>query len=223
MTTNFTRGWFWIGVVLVLVPARAFAFLGIGDISYDPANHAELVAMFSEMKDYYNTAIQQLDRLDSVQNTLTNAYASYNRIKNLDLHTIAEGLSPGIYLRTDPDKIAALRDELMREAGNSDADKGYVESQIQNIADLQSLAGLEAAGNANVQAASSDLSEKDAAQVTAQSTATLAALSAAEAQRRKQHDMAAAQATRQQQGGLDAAANLYGAMGDSTPTPGSGP
>ncbi|MHB1511694.1 MAG: hypothetical protein ACYCTF_10260 [Acidiferrobacter sp.] len=60
-----------VGLVLwVVATVPAWAFLGVGDVTFDPPVHAELVSLLDQTLAIYRTAVREVRRLQAVQSTL---------------------------------------------------------------------------------------------------------------------------------------------------------
>lgn len=60
-------------VVMLCAAPSAQAFLGIGDVSFDPASHAELVKLYMEIIDLYHVAREQLGRERQISRLIRDA------------------------------------------------------------------------------------------------------------------------------------------------------
>lgn len=204
--------------LLALFEARpASAVMGVGDLTYDPQAVAQLMQIYEEMKRYYKTAQDQLEQMDKIQRTLNEAHQSYNALVNTDIDEIAKDLAPGRYLKgaRNKDKIGALRQELQALQSKSAGYKDYYAYQAARLSNLERLNMLEEASAKNLGKSSTNLDPRASGQITAQSTATLAALAAAEEQRRQQEELARAAARKQERDVVGDSARLYRAMGSA--------
>jgi len=198
-----------IGGLMATTPANAF--WGIGDVTFDPTNYAELVAHGKQIMDLYNSAMQQLDRLSKIQDTISKAYSAYDRLTNIDLHSMADGLKPGQYMKNSrgTQVINDARSELGRLKGNAQGDVYYVKDQLSRLDDLEKMIGLQSVAADNAKQASTDLDQRKSSQITAQSTSVLAALASAEEQRRQEQVVAQSAEQQQQKGLTGKSADLY--------------
>lgn len=202
-------------VFLSMVSLPAHAILGVGDVVFDPTNYASISEQLTQMKKLYDTATEQLGKLQKVQTTLDNAYQSYERLRNLNLHALASDFKPGAYFSraSSADKIGAVRGELTRLTSNGTRDTQYIKGQLGRLANLETLVKTRDEMATSVQTASSDQDVRAASQTTAQNTATLAMLAALEAERREQADLASEAANKAQTDLLSGSADIYQAMG----------
>jgi hypothetical protein len=208
------------GKVLLILCAlgatpAAHALFGVGDITYDPTVYAEVLKLYEQGKELYKTTMDQLDRLDKMQRTITEAHQAYDRLVNLNLHKIAEDLKPGKYMKYDnsENRFRMMRAELSHLRYGVESNVDFVRGQLGRIDALETMVGMQDAAARNAQTAAKDLDARTSGQITAQSTATLSALAAAEEQRRQQQDMAQASEQQRQSDLLSDSANLYRAIG----------
>lgn len=207
-------------VLAGLAPASAYAVLGFGDVSFDPQLSAQMSEMIKTATDTYKVAKGQLDEIIKVQNAIREANATYNDIVNTDLNRMAKEMFPSTRgFGTDPDKLRALRAELERAESAGGANASYAKYQLERVKNLERLAGLQDANSKNVETSTANLDARKSAQVTAQSTATLAALATLQEQRAQQENLAATQASKENQDLMTDSAKLYGAL-KTSPTNG---
>ena len=201
-----------LGGVALTTPAQAF--WGIGDVTFDPTAYGELVAHGKQLMDTYKTITDQLDRLDRMQHTIQAASEAYDRLSNVDLHAMAEGLNPGRYFKyaNNDNGIRMMRAALGNMKASGQNDRAFINGQLSRIEDLESMAGLQAAAANNTEHASTDLDVRRSSQIAAQSTSVMAALASTEAQRRQQADMALSQERQQQSDLISESAKLYSTM-----------
>jgi len=167
-------------IVTLIVPARVYAIGGVGDVTYDPAVHGELVSMFEQAKEMYKTAKEQLDTIVKVESTIQDAYRAYESLKNFDLHEYFETLRLRKF-----NSAAGLRAELSRMEGRVGGGVNFVDYQLDQLASLENLMLLQDAAAKNVKDSSiGNLNANSSAQITAQSVSALTALAAAQEQRR---------------------------------------
>jgi hypothetical protein len=168
----------------LLLSQQSFAIMGAGDVTYDPAVHAELVSMFEQAKELYKNAKEQLDTIVKVESTIHQAYQAYESLKNFDLHDYFESLRLRKF-----NSAAALRGELSRIEGRVSGGINFVDYQLDQIGNLENLMYLQDAAQKNVRDASlASINQTSSSQITAQSTAALMALAASQEQRRIEAD-----------------------------------
>ena len=202
----------------LLTAGPANAFWGIGDVTFDPTNYAELVAHGKQIMELYNSAVQQLDRLNKMQETIAQASAAYDRLTNIHLHQLADNLNPGQYMKNASglDTIRATRAALYNLKASTTGDVSFVTGQLSRLDDLESLVGLQSVAANNAKDASTDLDVRKSSQIVAQSTSVMAALATAEEQRRQQDAIAQTQEHQQQHDMLGASAEMYHALAGKT-------
>ena len=203
-------------LITMLYQPPAQAVIGIGDISFDPTVYAELVSIYSQGVEIWNTAKKQLDSLAEVQRTIKQANQAYQSIVNIDLKRIASDLTTGDLNGSD-DQIAALRSEMSQVESTLGGNTRYYQYQSQRIKNLESLELLQKASTNNLERASGNMGEAvvpTSTQITAQSTSTLAALAAAEEQRRVNEDVARNRAQAQEVDSVKQSADIYRVIGD---------
>ena len=197
-------------ILAAFAVSPANAFWGIGDVTFDPTNYAELVKQLDQMKKMYETAKTQVEGLMKIERTIKDAQQAYKIIASGDLKT-AMG-----QLKVDPGNLktaAGLRAELANLESKGTQNVEYVKYQLSLVGQLENLQALQKASSTNAQQSTGQMNVGTAAAVTAQSTATLAALAAAEEQRRVQEQYEKQKAAKQVVDGLDDASGLYKAIG----------
>lgn len=200
-------------LVLALGMVRpAAAIFGVGDISTDPAAYAQMTQMIAQMKEMYENAKKQLDTLTSVQSTIRDAQEAYESLSNVDLKSFAEGFKPRNFAASK-DKINALRADLAQMESTGDRAASFYQYQYGRLANLESLAILQAVSSTNTERAAGKVSPAASAQITAQSTASLAALAATQEQRHQQEDLANANARKAERDAIFNTKGIYNAMG----------
>ena len=209
-------------LALIALPMNARAIFGVGDISFDPTVYAEIIKLYEQGKELYKSAMDQLDRLDKMQRTIAEAHQAYDRLVNVDVHKMAEDLKPGKYMKyaNGENRFRLMRAELSNLRDGIEGNVDFIRGQLGRIDALETLVGVQDAAAGNMQAAAKDLDDRRSNQITAQSTATLSALAAAEAQRHQQQDMALVQERAQQQAIVLDALKIYQALGSSASSTG---
>ncbi len=155
----------------------ALAFLGVGDVTFDPPVHAELISLFNQTLAICRTARDELRRMEAVQQILKNAQND------------AKGIANGSLLRYETNTLpvgipGALGTDLGLAQGfaRSGTDVGwYYHQQIRRFHELERLHWLVRGTGEDVRLAATPIGEKTSGDVTAQATATLAALAATNA------------------------------------------
>lgn len=161
----------------VLGTGSALAFLGVGDVTFDPPVHAELISLFNQTLAICRTAKDELRRMQAVQQILKNAQRD------------AKGIANGSLLRYETNTLPigipkGLSADLGAAQGlaRSGLDVGwYYQQQVRRFHELERLHWLVRGTGEDVRLAATSIGEKTSGDVTAQATATLAALAAASA------------------------------------------
>lgn len=208
-----------LGVLMVsaaLYQPRAEAILGIGDVSFDPTAYSELVSIYEQTKQLFDTAREQLNNLARIQDTITQANQAYESLVNLDIKKIASDLRPQ-GTNGSENRFKALSGELSRVQSKAGGDLSYVQYQAQRLKNLESLDLLQSASTSNTERASTRTNAATSAQITAQSTSALTALAASEEQRRVQEEIALAQGRQHEVQNLHDSRDLYEAIGMRKP------
>jgi len=197
-------------VFALAVANPAHAFLGVGDITFDPTSYAQLTKQYQQAVELYNNAKKQLDGLASIEKTINDAQKAYETLASTNLKTVASGFS----LQSGDSKTAAgLRAQLAGMENGSAQTAGYIRYQLSQLNQLDNLALLQKASASNLKQAAGKINPTEAAGITAQSSSTIAALAAVEAQRRQQEDIAKTAAAQAEISNLDNAKTVYKAMG----------
>lgn len=173
-------------VVCLAFTAPAHAFLGIGDVTFDPSTYGEVVKQYEQMMKLYENAKGQLDKLASIEKTINDAQTAAQTLGSFNLKTATSALRQN----TNSIKSAAdLRAAVANTEGGVANNASYVQYQLYQINQLDQLAALQKASADNAQqAASKGTSTATSQAIAAQSSATLAALAAAQEQRRIQEE-----------------------------------
>ena len=197
-------------VFAVAVANPAHAFLGFGDVTYDPENYAEITKLYEQTKSMYDTAMKQLDSMANVERSIRDAQQAYDSLATFSLKQAAAGLAPdGSNMKT----IAGLRDEVARTGSGLSQNTGFVQYQLSQIKQLENLDLLQKAATTNVSDSTNKNSQADTGRITAQSTAALASLAAAEQQRKVQEDYARAATAQGEADNFGNAGKVYEAIG----------
>jgi chaperonin cofactor prefoldin len=197
-------------VFALAVANPAHAFLGVGDITFDPTSYTQLTKQYQQAVELYNNAKKQLDGLVSIEKTIKDAQMAYETLASTNLKTIASGFS----LNSGDNKTAAgLRAQLAGMENGTTQTAGYISYQLSQLNQLENLALLQKATASNLKQSSGKINPSEAASITAQSSSTIAALAAVEAQRRQQEDIAKTAAAQAEINNLDNAKTVYKAMG----------
>jgi len=201
---------FFAGLLLfVALPAQAF--LGIGDVVYNPAEYGQFGETIEQGKQLYDASVKQLDHLASIEKTMNEANQAYQNLRTTNLSELWQNLQPGS-LQGTTTPIATLRANLTNSVDGATHDASYVRYELEQLDQLDRLASVQQVSATDNQKAASVRSPAQAEQITAASTSALAALTASEERRRTTQDFARASA---QQGEIDhfKDTSVYDALG----------
>lgn len=200
-----------LAAALICASAPARAFLGIGDVSFDPQSYGELVSIYDELQQSSVTLHSQLQTLRQLKAMTERAQQTYQRIRDKNYHALAGGLSS-----PSGQAAAGLQAERARiEAliSSDPADAGAYRVELAQLDGLRQLQALQQAAAHNVAHSATDLGGRASARVTAESTATLAALAAMAQQRRRALALQHAQARIDEHGLVATSAGIYRSLG----------
>ncbi len=201
-----------VGLVLwVAAIAPAWAFLGVGDVTFDPPVHAELVSLLDQTLAIYRTALREVRRLQTVEATLREANRDARAIANGDLvHYEERGLPHGL-----PQGLRALLADTGAAADNAGDYGGYLRQQAHRFGRLARLRWLRRGVRRDARLSATSLGMRTSGEVTARSTATLADLAAVRARSRERRAIRRAAERRNARHLPREAASLYRAFGGS--------
>lgn len=192
----------------ILSCSPSWAFLGVGDITFDPAVHAELVSLYEQAMGLYQQVIRQTDRLRMIDNTIRAAQRDEKIIANTHLAHWQTVIWPSVL-------PAPVRTDLIRwQAAEQKATRwqSFYKSQVDQLQQWAHFHALDSGGQHNLALASTRLGEKTSSLVTAQSTATLAVVSAQHAENRKLREVTRARAVQHMAQVPARVASIYAAM-----------
>lgn len=184
-------------------------------MTFDPTANKTLMAIWSKLTVMYTTLKGHLDTAVEIEEIMAEAHKSYQTISNLDLSQIAEDFKSGGLISSAGrfEKLGAIQLEIENKISRGKDHIDYAVAQKNRIQNLIRLARLKAASFENMSKASLDLKERDSAQITAQSTATLAALATIEASQKGKRALASAKAKNEEKKTMNRMAKIYTAMG----------
>ncbi len=194
----------WLGAI-----APAWAFLGVGDVTFDPPVHAELVSLLDQTLAIYRTALREVRRLQTVESTLREANRDARVIANGDLARYEEqGLPAGL-----PRGLKSLLARTGAASDNASAYGGYLRQQARRFGRLARLRWLRRGVRRDARLSATSLGVRTSGEVTARSTATLAGLAARRARSRERRAIRHAAERRNARRLPREAASLYRAFG----------
>lgn len=165
-----------------LMTAPCYAFLGVGDITFDPAVHAELVTVYQQLLALYHTAMAQIRRVRAMEQTLRAAQANARTIVNGSFARYITDVNVSLH---SPALLHILRTAHMVPAAG-DRLITYYTNQVRRLTALSRLQALNHGVQHNVSMVATAIGERTSSQITAQSTAALAALAVRQARRAEQ-------------------------------------
>ncbi len=192
-------------------------------------------AQLAQMGKIYYTLIEQLRTLQAQSTTMRRllddaraARQTYDRVVNLRLESVIDMVKGDLAGTTLLDELdGASRDERLRLIelelsrrirADTGADRARLQRAKGQIKQLQRLQAVQAAAGANLQAANTDLDERRSAQLTAQSTAMIAALASVEQQRRASEALQAHESRAQETSFMRESVQVYGALAEREAT-----
>jgi len=195
----------------ILSSGSAFAFLGVGDITFDPPVHAELISLFDQTMAIYRTTIRELHRMQAVEATLRSAQRDAKAITNGNIMRYEDMAVPvGI-----PSSVGRYLGAVQGITQTTTDLSGYYRQQVQRANELVRLKWLVRGTNQDVRLSATRLGEKTSNNVTAQSAATLATLAAQRAQSAKRRAIRHAAERRNERRLPEQAVSLYQAFGQA--------
>jgi hypothetical protein len=196
-----------LATIFVVTPAEAF--LGEGDLVFDPQSHAELIKTYEQVKELYTSSMKQLDRLSSIEQTIRDSQRTYEQLRNTNLQQYVSNLKPqGV------DTITGLRAEIARLQSTAGGDASYLQFQMSRLAQLEHLQILKTSTDTSLTNSINPITTQAGNEsITAQSSATLAALASNEEQRRINEEVAQRAAVKQNQDSFFDSSKVYGAIG----------
>lgn len=199
-------------MIAALFSNPSYAVLGVADTSltFDPTNHAELVKMYQTAVDTYKTAKEGLNTMISIEATIKQAQDAYVMLSTLDLNNVAKNFQNDTAQIKSFAQLGSRVSTAESVVGQTGNNIGYNASRIAN---LQNLTLLKKASYSNLDTASGRVNQATSGQITAENTSTIAALAAAEEQRKQEkevNDHLAEQATVNE---LNSSQSVYKAIG----------
>ena len=202
-----------LGGVLWTFAIPAHAFLGIGDISFDPQSYGELVSIYDTLQQSQETLGRELQSLRRLEALTAHANQTTTRMRDPAYHALAAGLAAN-----PADAAAGLNALAARIARQAAQDPGAAVSfriERRQIDALRGLERLQRAAVRNVALSATDLGGRDSARVTAESAATLAALAAAAQERQRAAALEHLQAQVDERGLVAASGGIYRTLGSA--------
>jgi len=176
--------------ILIFSPSTVFGVAGVGDLSYDPAVHAELMAAGKIAVDTYESTIEFLDKASEINDSINRAYGAYEDARNFNLkeYTLkyrngfsnSDG-SIGGKISNARYGLSGTKDNLVNDYDNINYQKTYID-------DLRSLLNLDKAAKSNADKSGS-ANPGQASVITSQNTSITTILAVDEAAARKEQEL----------------------------------
>lgn len=203
-------------MVTALFAGQVHAIGGFGDVVWDPKLEAQVIALFEQGKEMYTTAKDHLKTAAEINQTIYEAEQAYDAIVNFDLKATAEQMfgfrsSQGAEGRW---KIQGLLNDLNRMESSGRNTGRFYQYQLGRIENMQAMFAFQEEAAENIAAATEDIPVRQSAQITAQSTASAAALLAAEDLRRQHEEALARQAEEDNREGFFSSKSIYRAIAE---------
>jgi hypothetical protein len=196
----------------------AYALGGAGDVVWDPKTEAQVMAVYKQTVELYDNAKEQLQTAAEINRTIYDAQQAYDAIVNFDLRATADKMfgfssSSGAEGRW---KIQGLLNDLNRMESTGRNTGRFYTYQVGRLENMQAMFDYQEQAANNITAATEDIPERQSAQITAQSTASVAALMAAEDIRRQEEEAKKEQADEQDQRGFYDSKSVYRGLSGGT-------
>lgn len=191
-----------------LVATPAHALFGVGDLTFDPTTYGEVAKQYEQMVKMYNTAKEQLDGLVKIERTIKEAQQAVDTLSSGGIRQSIQGITGTSTVKSAAD----LRAEVANIESRGNQSAGFIQYQMSLIKQLDDLAALQQASAGNAKEATGKNSTATNTAITAQSSATVAALAAAEEARRVRDDSDRAAAAKAAADNLKDSKKIYKAM-----------
>jgi type IV secretion system protein TrbJ len=199
-----------VSIALVAFAGSSNAFWGMGDITFDPTSYANAVKQFTEIQNLYKTAMNQLDNLKQIQSTIKEAQKTYETLSSGNLK---DAMGYVDLNRNNTKTIKGMREELDKISNAGSGTISYIDKQKALISQLEAAAKLKSAAADNVKQASGNINPATAEKVAAQSTSAIAALLAADEERKLKAEYEKSKASKINDDAFKASMGIYKAIG----------
>ena len=186
-----------IAIVLnLLMVNQVHALGGVGDVVWDPKLEMQVIALYDQTIELYNNAKDQLKTAAEINRTIYEAEQAYDAIVNFDLKATANKMfgfksSQGSEGRW---KIQGLINDLNKMESTGRNTGRFYDYQVGRLENMQAMFDFQESAAENIETATGDIPVRQSGQITAQSTASMSALLAAEDLRRQQEQLEKEQA-----------------------------
>jgi len=183
-------------LINLFIVNNVYAFGGAGDVVWDPKLEAQVIALYDQTIELYNNAKDQLKTAAEINQTIYEAEQAYDAIVNFDLKATANKMfgfnsSQGNEARW---KIQGLLNDLNKMESTGRNTGRFYDYQFGRLENMQAMFEFQEAAAKNIESATEDIPVRQSGQITAQSTASMSALLAAEDLRRQQEQVEKEQA-----------------------------
>ena len=157
---------------------------------WDPKLEAQVIAVYEQTVELYNNAKDQLKTAAEINKTIYEAEQAYDAIVNFDLKATANKMfgfnsSQGSEGRW---KIQGLVNDLNKMESTGRNTGRFYDYQFGRLENMKAMFEFQEAAAENIESATEDIPVRQSGQITAQSTASMSALMAAEDLRRQQEE-----------------------------------
>jgi len=190
---------------------------GAGDVVWDPKLEAQVIAVYDQTVELYNNAKDQLKTAAEMNRTIYEAEQAYDAIVNFDLKATASKMfgfnsSQGNEARW---KIQGLLTDLNKMESTGRNTGRFYDYQLGRLENMQAMFDFQESAAQNIEMATEDIPVRQSGQITAQSTASMSALMAAEDLRRQQEQVEKEQAAQHDRQRFYESKHIYRALAGS--------
>ncbi|PCH58888.1 MAG: hypothetical protein COC14_00215 [Burkholderiaceae bacterium] len=195
----------------LIIANKVYAFGGAGDVVWDPKLEAQVIAVYEQTVELYNNAKDQLKTAAEINKTIYEAEQAYDAIVNFDLKATANKMfgfdsSQGNEGRW---KIQGLINDLDKMESTGVNTGRFYDYQFGRLENMKAMFEFQEAAAENIASATQDIPVRQSGQITAQSTASMSALLAAEDMRRQEEAARRAQANQDDQDAFFRSSDIY--------------
>ena len=163
---------------------------------WDPKLEAQVIAVYKQTVELYQNAKDQLKTAAEINRTIYEAEQAYDAIVNFDLKTTANKMF-GLHSSQGSEgrwKIQGLVNDLNKMESTGRNTGRFYDYQLGRLENMQAMFDFQESAAENIATATEDIPQRQSGQITAQSTASMSALLAAEDLRRQQEQVEKEQA-----------------------------
>jgi len=198
-------------LINLLFIKEAYALGGAGDVVWDPKLEAQVIAVYDQTVELYNNAKDQLKTAAEINKTIYEAEQAYDAIVNFDLKATANKMfgfnsSQGSEGRW---KIQGLLNDLNNMESTGRNTGRFYDYQFGRLENMKAMFEFQEAAAENIESATEDIPVRQSGQITAQSTASIAAMMAAEDMRRQDEAARRSQANQDDQDAFFRSSDIY--------------